>query len=331
MSIDTSDDPIRVITAATRPATVLLVDDVPENLDLLIDTLRAAGHEIRVAESGERALKQLPYVEPDLVLLDVMLPGISGFDTCRRMKADPRWREVPVLFVTAMTEVTEKMKGFEAGGVDYLTKPFHPQEVLARVTAHLQLSQLRRQLQQKNEELQEEVALRIEAERQLHHSLDRALLVVTAGGDVVFRTRQASLLLAKHFPEAASDRLPDRLREWVQARDPRPPEVLPNINARLFAEPGAGESYVLLLEDLDWQPKVERLLALGLTPREAVTLFWFAEGKSAPDIAGILGVSHNTIRKHGQSILEKLGVENRLAAVRLALEQLHAPNRPADK
>src|SRR5688572_32732799 len=97
-----------------KPATVLLVDDVPENLDLLIDTLRGAGHEIRVAESGERALKQLPHVNPDLVLLDVMLPGLSGFDTCRSMKAEARWREVPVIFVTALSDVAEKMRGFEA-------------------------------------------------------------------------------------------------------------------------------------------------------------------------------------------------------------------------
>src|SRR5438105_3662335 len=92
-------------SAPVRTATVLLVDDVPENLDLLIDTLRDAGIEIRVAESGERALKQLPHVNPDLVLLDVMLPGLSGFDTCRRLKADPRWRELPVIFVTALNEI----------------------------------------------------------------------------------------------------------------------------------------------------------------------------------------------------------------------------------
>src|SRR3954462_4194892 len=104
------------ILQPVRPATVLLVDDVPENLDLLIDTLRGAGHEIRVAESGERALKQLPHVNPDLVLLDVMLPGIDGFETCRRIKAEPRWRELPVLFVTALNDVSEKMRGFEAGG-----------------------------------------------------------------------------------------------------------------------------------------------------------------------------------------------------------------------
>lgn len=305
-----------------RPPTILLVDDVPENLSLLIDTLRGAGFEIRVAESGERALKQMPFVNPDLVLLDVMLPGLSGFGTCQKLREEARWREVPILFVTAIHEVSEKLRGFEVGGVDYLTKPFHPQEVLARVNAHLQLAALRRELAAKNAALEEENALRLEAERQLHQSLDRALLVVTGDGQVVFRTRQASQLLARIFPDGDGDVLPGKLLNWVRMGEARPPEVLPNVKARLFAEPGKGESFVLLLEDLAWQPKVERLLALGLTPREAEVLFWFVEGKGAPEIGTILGVSHNTARKHAQSVLEKLGVENRLAAVRIAQERL---------
>ncbi|PTY07848.1 DNA-binding response regulator [Opitutaceae bacterium EW11] len=313
-----------VPASAPRPPTLLLVDDVPENLSLLIDTLRGAGYEIRVAESGERALKQLPHVNPDLVLLDVMLPGLSGFETCRAMKAEARWREVPVLFVTAVHEVSEKVRGFEAGGVDYLTKPFHPQEVLARVMAHLQIASLRRELERKNALLSEENALRLEAERQLHQSLDRALLVAKHDGEVVFRTRQASQLIERLFPGSPEDRLAPALLAWVRKGEPRPAEVLPQVRARLFAEPGAGESFVLFLEDLAWQPKVERLLVLGLTPREAEVLFWFVEGKGAPEIATILGVSHNTARKHAQSVLEKLGVENRLAAVRIAQERLGA-------
>jgi DNA-binding CsgD family transcriptional regulator len=129
-------------------------------------------------------------------------------------------------------------------------------------------------------------------------------------------------LIARVFPGSAEDVLPDKLRTWVAMGESRPAEVLPNVRARLFAEPGKGESYVLLLEDLAWQPKVERLLALGLTPREAEVLFWFVEGKGAPEIATIIGVSHNTARKHAQSVLEKLGVENRLSAVRIAQEHL---------
>lgn len=307
---------------AGRSATVLLVDDVPDNLNLLIDTLRGAGIEIRVAESGERALKQLPHINPDLVLLDVMLPGLSGFETCRQLKADPRWRDVPVLFVTALTEISERMNGFGAGGVDYLTKPFHPQEVLARVTAHLQLAALRRELERKNAALREENALRVEAEQQLHESLDRALLVVKGGDQIVFSTRAAAQLLARLFQGTPPDRLPPPLVAWVAAGERRPAEIQAELRGRLFAEPGPGRSAVLLLEDLAWQPKVAKLISLGLTPREAEVLFWFGEGKSAPEIAMIVGVSHNTVRKHGQSVLEKLGVENRLAAVRIALDRL---------
>lgn len=305
-----------------RAPTVLLVDDVPENLSLLIDTLRGAGFEIRVAESGERALKQIGHLVPDIILLDVMLPGIDGFETCRQLKRDPRWSEVPVLFVTALTEVSEKVRGFDAGGVDYLTKPFHPQEVLARVNAHLQLALLRRELARKNSELEEENALRLEAERQLHETLDRPILVVRGDGQIAFQSRRASQLLARLYPQATPGVLPPELLGWVRQREPRPVDVAPQVRARLFSEPGSGASFVLLLEDLDWQPKVERLLRLGLTPREAEVLYWFVEGKAAPEIAAILGMSHNTARKHAQSVLEKLGVENRLAAVRVALEHL---------
>lgn len=309
----------------TRPSRLLLVDDDLAMRLRLRDLLeREGGYELHDAVDGPAALERVHAVDPDLVLLDVMLPGLDGFETCRRLRADPRWREVPVIFVTALADVAEKVRGFEAGGVDYLTKPFHPQEVLARVAAHLQLAALRRELARKNAELEEENALRLEAERQLYQSVDRALLVVRADGQVVFRTRQASHLLARLFPEAAADRLPPRLAAWVAAREPRPAEVLPQVRARLYGEPGVGESFVLLLEDQAWQPKVERLLSLGLTPREAEVLFWFVEGKGAPEIATIMGVSHNTVRKHSQSVLEKLGVENRIAAVRVALDCLAA-------
>lgn len=317
--------PAATTKAPVRPPTVLLVDDVPDNLSLLIDLLRGAGYEIRVAESGERALKQVPLVNPDIILLDVMLPGLDGFATCRRLKAEPQWKDVPVLFVTASNDLGDKIRGFEAGGVDYLTKPFHPHEVLARVSAHVQLASLRRALEQKNAELTEEVATRVEAERILHESLDRALVVATTDGALLFATHQAARLLGRVFPDAAPGRLPPQVLAWVLAVDRRTDEVAPQVRGQIFGDPSTSRGFALLLEDLAWQPKVERLTALGLTPREAEVLYWFAEGKGAPEIGLILGVSHNTARKHAQRVLEKLGVENRLAAVRIARERLGLP------
>jgi DNA-binding response OmpR family regulator len=301
---------------------LLLVDDTPANLSLLVDTLQDAGYEIRVAESGERALKQMPLVEPDLVLLDVMMPGLDGYETCRRIKAETRWRDIPILFVTAVSDVMDKLRGFEAGGVDYITKPFHPREVLARVTAHLQLAALRDALARQNAELAEQVALRVEAEQRLHRSLDRAIILANPDGTVVFQSLAAEQILARSFAVVQTGCIPERLLEWVRRPPPRPDEVVPQLRARVLAESDSAGGLVLLLEDEALQPKLRRLMELGLTPREAEVLYWLSQGKAAPDIATILEVSHHTIRKHAQTVLDKLRVENRTGAVRLALEKM---------
>ena len=160
------------------------MDDLPANLGVLLGVLDGAGYEVLVATSGEGALARLAYMQPDLVLLDVNMPGLDGYETCRRLKADPRWREVPVLFLTAQDDPVDKVRGFEAGAVDYITKPLHAEEVLARVRAHLQIRSLQQVLAEKNELLETAMARRLEAEAQLQQSLDRAVLVVDADGGV---------------------------------------------------------------------------------------------------------------------------------------------------
>jgi len=124
-------------------ALIMMVDDTPANLSVLSDLLSARGFKISVAEDGESALEQLQYVRPDLILLDVLMPRLDGFTTCRRLKERPETREIPVIFMTALTDTVEKVKGFELGAVDYITKPFQQEEVLARVNAHLGLQQLK--------------------------------------------------------------------------------------------------------------------------------------------------------------------------------------------
>src|SRR5690606_19356712 len=119
--------------------TVLIVDDTPANLSVLLECLGRNGYRVLVAEDGEDALEQVAHAPPDLVLLDVMMPGIDGFETCRRLRANPATRDIPVIFMTALTDTREKLAGFEAGGVDYITKPVQHEEALARVATHLQL------------------------------------------------------------------------------------------------------------------------------------------------------------------------------------------------
>src|SRR3954468_1127701 len=119
--------------------TILIVDDTPANLGVLVETLGTAGYQLMVAEDGEEALAQTLQIQPDLILMDVMMPGLNGFETCRRLKARPETKDIPVLFMTALNETADKMKAFSVGGVDYITKPIEHEEALARVRTHLAL------------------------------------------------------------------------------------------------------------------------------------------------------------------------------------------------
>ncbi|MBF2029337.1 MAG: response regulator [Oscillatoriales cyanobacterium C42_A2020_001] len=132
---------------------ILVVDDNPTNLEVLSEALIDAGFEVGVATSGEGAIKQIQYNPPDLVLLDVMMPGISGFETCHRLKSNPATQETPIIFMTALSEPVNKVKGLSLGAVDYITKPFQQEEVLARVKVHLQLRQLHHELAERNRQL----------------------------------------------------------------------------------------------------------------------------------------------------------------------------------
>ncbi len=133
---------------AKQTGLILIVDDTPANLDVLSETLSAVGYDVAIATTGERALKQLERKSPDLILLDITMPDMDGFEVCQKLKANPNTRNIPVIFITALTDTDKKIKGFELGAVDYITKPFQELEVLARVKTHLQLRRLTQNLEQ---------------------------------------------------------------------------------------------------------------------------------------------------------------------------------------
>lgn len=141
-------------------ATILIVDDNPTNLKVLSEAIANSGWEILVATDGETAIDQSEYATPDLILLDVMMPGMDGFETCRRLKSNPATNEIPVIFMTALNDTVDKIKGLSLGAVDYITKPFQTEEVLARLKVHLQLHFLTKQLEDQNLYLEERVAER---------------------------------------------------------------------------------------------------------------------------------------------------------------------------
>ncbi|WP_445175882.1 response regulator [Microcoleus sp.] len=137
--------------------TILIVDDNSANLGVLSDALSQEGFEVRVAKSGKMALERVKYALPDLILLDVMMPEMDGFETCRRLQANPETTHIPVIFMTALSDTANKVEGFQVGAVDYITKPFQQEEVLARVKLHLKLHVLADKLEEKNMLLEQKV------------------------------------------------------------------------------------------------------------------------------------------------------------------------------
>lgn len=305
----------------SHPATVLVVDDTPANLGLVLESLGSAGFRVLVAESGARALELLAQQSVDLILLDMVMPGMDGMAVCERIKQQPKWKDLPLIFITAVDESAQKVRALEAGAVDYISKPVHPPEVLARVRTHLELRAARLSLQQQNSRLEAEIALRLDAEAQLAQSLDCALLIADQDGRLIFQTLRATHLLFKHL----SNHLPGRLPPEFATAD-RYSGAAGTLLLHRFMEKGNDALTVLYLIEEHAPPGPVELTKLGLTPRQAEVLYWIAQGKTNAEIAIILGTSPRTVEKHVEQLLERLQVENRVAASARANEMLrHLP------
>ncbi len=182
----------------SRKKTVLIVDDNPKNLEVLVNCMEERDFSASVARSGEIALKRAKHLQPDIILLDVMMPeGIDGFETCRRLKSDEATKDIPVIFMTVLTEAEDKVKGFSAGAVDYVTKPVQKEEILARVMTHLRLRELTEQLEDTvqertreltaaNQQLTQEIAERKQAENALKDSESRLQDILDNASAVIY-------------------------------------------------------------------------------------------------------------------------------------------------
>ncbi len=301
--------------------TVLIVDDTPGNLALLSDTLSEAQYRVLVATDGSSALEQIQYIKPDIILLDVMMPGIDGFETCSRLKADPTTAEIPVLFMTGLNELDNLLRGFGEGALDYIVKPIRPAEVLARIEVHLSQSRnLRR------------------AERLLTQG-EFAAIAVDASGRINWLTPAARVWLADfdttHGRQLKYDRndfLPGSLLEWFQTWQVHGGLSKAETQTQPFGQGfyvsirscESPDEYMLLPQressQDDWNPE-ELKEKLKLTFREAEILMWISRGKTNKEIGIILSTSPRTVNKHLEHIFEKLGVSTRAAAVAMVLER----------
>ncbi|MGI9213401.1 MAG: response regulator [Methylococcaceae bacterium] len=298
----------------TSLGTVMIVDDAPGNLAVLSDALEEAGYRILVATDGLSALEQLHFIRPDIILLDVVMPGLDGFGTCRQLKAKPETSAIPVIFMTALSELDDLLQGFEEGAVDYLVKPIRHPEVLARIAAQMaQVKAMQR------------------AEQALSHG-SLATIAVDDQGRILWLTPAARQWLMDYSEQEDDRVLPRNVAEWVekklrgQEKGTAEHFMAQRQNRRFTARLASGDSsgeYLLLLQDYATQWDLDRLQQkLGLTGREAEILMWVAHGKTNREVGEILGSSPRTVNKHLEHIFQKLGVATRAAAVATALDRM---------
>lgn len=306
-------------TTKTDEVVVLIVDDVPDNLAVLHDALDESGFMVLVANHGEAALEAAMNAQPDIILLDAMMPGMDGFEVCQKLKANINTRHIPVIFMTGLTESEHVVAAFQAGGADYVTKPIRAVEVLARIDAHLQTSRLMHQ-----------------ARGALDAFGQAAIAITPANGKIVWQTPLARELMQKYFAEddhRTQLQTPSPLLAWLAAMAAANSEqteiralTVIQSRGRLIVTPSdiddEGQWLLLLREESD-EAQIEAIMTVfKLTTRESEVLYWATKGKTNRDIGDILGTSPRTVNKHLEHVFIKLGVETRTAAASLVASKI---------
>ncbi|MBU6266525.1 MAG: response regulator [Sphingomonadales bacterium] len=294
--------------------TVLVVDDEPDSLRMLSRALEAADISVLIATSGQTALDLLGHIVPDLIIMDAVMPGMDGFEVTTRIKKRPELTNIPVIFMTGLTESAHVVEAFEVGGIDYVRKPVNLSELVARVRVHMAQGR----------------------------AVQASLASLDATGRMVMATdARGSLLWCTPGAEAAIGRVAESPQQGTL-----PPEVSGKLERLLARGAAVGSSVrfengtvgslemvviahyrenevLIRLNELNPDRDVEKLRdRLALTQREAEVLLWVSYGKASLDISEVLAISPRTVQKHLERIYEKLGVERRSAAAAIAVQML---------
>jgi len=299
------------MTQVKRQEVILVVDDSPDTLGLVNDTLEEEGFNVLVALEGKQALTIAQRIRPDMILLDAMMPHLDGFATCIELKKIPDLASIPVIFMTGLSDTDSVVRGLNAGGVDYLTKPINPEELVARMNVHLSNARL------------------TSSAYSALDSTGQFLFSVNTQGKIIWATPQTHALFAraKADEDWRDTAMAVQLQHWLIQN--------PSANKLLLLEGLEYQLGVVFIQDLNNHEKLLKLhdggkpsgaellrKVLNLTQRESEVLFWISNGKANRDIAEILGMSPRTVNKHLEQIFPKLGVENRTAAARIAIRTL---------
>ena len=292
--------------------TVLVVDDSVDTNRMLSDVLETEDMTVLVALGGAQALMITRNITPDIILLDALMPNMDGFETCRQLKLNPMLADVPIIFMTGLTDTEHVVMGFSVGGVDYVSKPIKPDELVARMRVHLANARMA---------------------RQARIALDRAgqyLFAVTRTGELLWATPQVHKDLQKAGIEFSENRgsLAGVLVDWL-ARNPEPGHQLPvlddahGIRLEFLAQVSSDEILLRLVQVRPQSDATDLLREqFELTAREADVLLWIANGKTNREIGQILEMSPRTVNKHLEQVFRKLGVENRTSAAAVAIRLL---------
>ena len=288
---------------------ILIVDDTVESLSMLNEALSAENYTVLVAMDGEQALTIAERMKPDLILLDAVMPKMDGFATCEALKKNVELQDVPVIFMTGLSDSEDIVRGLKTGGVDYLTKPLVLEEVLARVEVHLAN------------------ARKTQSIRDALNEIGQLAFSCNLKGEILWCTSDTSELLGKwdtNVVQLAALLEQQGVLTWLARQPEKRSQTLVsvaghNMNVRILAQPNPGEFLLSFVaeDDLYLCDRLRR--EFSLTERESEVLLWLSRGKSNQDIAQILTMSPRTVNKHLEPIFRKLAVENRTSAAAISL------------
>ena len=247
-------------------ADILIVDDTPTNISLLTQMLANQGYSVRAATNGQRALESVNALPPDLIMLDIRMPGLNGFEVCERLKAEENTRDIPVIFISALDDVEDKVRGFKVGGIDYITKPFQLEEVLVRTENHLAMRSLQHQLLEKNRKMTQELALAAQMQTHLMpkrapdlpgwHMASRLMPAFETSGDYfdifMLPDGRVGLLIADVVDKGVAAALFmayswSLLRTYSDEYYQEPEKVFVHVNRRILADTATGQFVTVFL------------------------------------------------------------------------------------
>ncbi len=298
----------------TQSQVVLVVDDAIDSIHMLNDVLEESHFTVLVALEGAQALTITKNIRPDIILLDAIMPNMDGFETCRQLKLNPQLADVPIIFMTGLSDTEHVVMGLSAGGVDYVTKPINPDELIARMRVHLANARI------------------TQSARAALDTAGQYLLTIDLQGQLVWATPQVYQLLdgagATADSIALTHTISQQLREWISHK--------PETGRQLPLQQVTQELSVEMLNLIDGKEYLLRLTnphkpaddtqslkhQFSVTGREADVLLWIANGKTNREIGQILEMSPRTVNKHLEQIFKKLGVENRTSAAAVAIKCL---------